>query len=78
MWAVPCLCELYLGICLTTEEQAQKNFIRGSQSVPVGMMKTEYSTIKTELAILFNSCDNLHGSSGVAQPLQLKQNEYKS
>jgi len=39
--------------------------------VPIG-------TMKTELAVLFIICDNLHGSSGVAQPLQLKQNEYKS
>jgi hypothetical protein len=30
--------------------------------------------MKTELAVLFDICDNLHGSSGVAYPLQLKQN----
>jgi len=40
---VPHLCELYPGICLTTEEKAQKNLSQGSQRVPVGMMKTEYT-----------------------------------
>jgi hypothetical protein len=35
--------------------------------VPVGMMKTENSALKTELAVLFTICDNLHGLSGVAQ-----------
>jgi hypothetical protein len=76
--AVPRLCKLYPGICLTTEEKTRKNFSQGSQRVPFGMMRTEYSTVKTELAVLFIICDNLHGSSGVAQPLQLKQNEYSS
>jgi hypothetical protein len=37
------LCELYPGICLTTEEKAQKNLSQGNQRVPVGMMKTEYT-----------------------------------
>ena len=41
--AVPCLCELYPGICLTTEEKARKNLSQGSRRVPVGMMKTEYT-----------------------------------
>jgi len=58
--------------------KSTENLSQGSQRVPVGMMKTEYSTMKTELAILFNICDNLSGSSGVAQPLQLKRNDYKS
>ena len=71
MRAVFCLYELYPGICLTTEEKAQKNLSQGSQRAPFGMMKTEP-------VILFIIYDNLHGSSGVAQPLQLKQNEYKS
>jgi len=40
--AVPRLCELYPGICLTTEEKARKNLSQGSRIVPVGTMKTEY------------------------------------
>jgi hypothetical protein len=40
---VPSLCELYLGICLTTEEKAWKTLSQGSRRVPVGTMKTEYT-----------------------------------
>jgi len=40
--AVPRLCELYPGICLTTEEKARKTLSQGSRRVPVGTMKTEY------------------------------------
>ena len=39
----PRLCELYPGICLTTEEKAWKNLIQGSRRMPVGTMKTEYT-----------------------------------
>jgi len=39
--AVPGLCELCHGICLTTEEKARKNHSQGSRRVPVGTMKTE-------------------------------------
>jgi len=39
--AVPRLCELYLGICFTTEEKARENLSQGSRRVPVGTMKTE-------------------------------------
>jgi hypothetical protein len=41
--AVPRLCELYSGICLTSEEKTQKNLSQGSRRVPVGTMKTEYT-----------------------------------
>jgi hypothetical protein len=41
--AVPRLCELYPGICLTTVEKARKNLSQGSRRVPVGTMKTEYT-----------------------------------
>ena len=41
--AVPRLCELYTGICLTTEEKAWKNLSQGSRRVPVGTIKTEYT-----------------------------------
>ena len=37
------LCELYPGICLTTEEKAWKNLSQGSRRVPAGTMKTEYT-----------------------------------
>jgi hypothetical protein len=37
------LCELYPGICLTTEEKARKNLSEGCRRVPVGTMKTEYT-----------------------------------
>jgi len=40
---MPCFCDLYPGICLTTEEKACKNLSQGSQKVPVGTMKTEYT-----------------------------------
>jgi hypothetical protein len=43
VWAVPRLCELYPGICLTTEGKALKNLSQGSRIVPVGTMKTEYT-----------------------------------
>jgi hypothetical protein len=33
---VPRLCELYPGICFTTEEKARINFSQGSRSIPVG------------------------------------------
>jgi hypothetical protein len=37
--AVPRLCELYPGICLTTEEKARKTLGQGSRRVPAGTMK---------------------------------------
>jgi len=43
MRALPRLCELYPGICLTTEEKVQENFIQRRRRVPVGMMKTEHT-----------------------------------
>jgi hypothetical protein len=44
--AVPRLCEFYLGICLTTEEEARENLTQGSRRVPVGTMETEYTEQK--------------------------------
>jgi len=40
---MPYLCELYPGICLTTEEKAWKNLSQGSQRMAVGTMKMEYT-----------------------------------
>ena len=39
MRAVPHLCELYPGICLTTEEKAWKNLSQGSRRVSVGTIQ---------------------------------------
>ena len=44
--AVPRLCELHSGICLTTEEKARKNLSQGSRKVPVGTMKIHKHTIR--------------------------------
>jgi len=41
--AVPRLCKLYPGICLTAEEKAQKNLSQGSRRLTVGSMKREYT-----------------------------------
>jgi len=41
--AVPRLCELYPGICLTTVEKARINLSQGSRRVPTGTMRTEYT-----------------------------------
>ena len=38
---MPRLCELYPGICLTTEEKTWKNLRQGSRRVPVGTVETE-------------------------------------
>jgi hypothetical protein len=35
------LCEVYPGICLTTEEKAWKNLSQGSRRMPVGKECTE-------------------------------------
>ena len=36
MWAVPRLCEFYLGVCLTTEEKARKNLSQGKKNLSRG------------------------------------------
>jgi len=46
MRAVPRLCELYPGICLTTEERARKNLSQGSRRVPAGTVKIHKYTIR--------------------------------
>jgi hypothetical protein len=44
--AVPRLCGLCPGICLTTEEKARKNLSQGSRTVPSGTMKIHNHTIR--------------------------------
>jgi len=46
--AVPRLCGLYPGICLTTEGKARKNLSQGSRRVPAGTMKIHKHTITTQ------------------------------
>ena len=42
----PRLCELYPGICLTTEEKARKNLSQGSRRAKAGTMKIDKHTIR--------------------------------
>jgi len=49
---MPRLCELYPGICLTTEEKARKNLSQGSRRMPVGTMKTEYTEQSVQIIII--------------------------
>ena len=44
--AAPCLCGLYPGICLTTEEKARKNPSQGSLRVPAGTMEIHKHRIR--------------------------------
>ena len=44
--AVPRLCGLYPGICLTTEEKAGKNLSQASRRVPAVTMKVHKHTIR--------------------------------
>jgi hypothetical protein len=43
--AVPRLCELYPGICLTTEEKARKTLSQGRRREPAGTIKIHKHTI---------------------------------
>ena len=38
---MPCLRDLYPGVCLTTQEKARGNLSQDSGRVPAGTMKTE-------------------------------------
>jgi hypothetical protein len=44
--AVPRLCELYPGICFSTEKKARKNFSQDSRRVPVGTLKVLNHTLR--------------------------------
>jgi hypothetical protein len=54
VWAVPRLCGLYPGICLTTDEKARKNLSQGSRRVPAGTMKIHKHTIKWYTFIIWS------------------------
>jgi len=41
--AVPRLCELYSGVCLTAEEKHGKTSVRVAEECQLGTMKTEYT-----------------------------------
>jgi len=45
---VPRLCEVYPGICLTTEEKARENLSQGSRRTPIGKEYTEQDKECTE------------------------------
>jgi hypothetical protein len=51
--AVPRLCAVYPGICLTTEEKVRKNLSQDSRRVPVGMTETEYTERNIYLRVLW-------------------------
>ena len=53
--AVPRLCKLYPGICLTTEEKARKNLSQGSRRMPVGT-KTETKQTKKIINVNKTNC----------------------
>jgi hypothetical protein len=55
------LCELYRGICLTTEEKARENLSQGSRRVPVGTMKTDYKN-RTHITIRIHKHNNKNTS----------------
>ena len=71
MRAVPRFCELYLGICLTTEEKAQKNLSQGSRRVPAGTMKTEYTERNIQNNNNNNNNNNNKGSMGMGDVVPL-------
>ena len=48
MRTVPRFCDVYPGICITTEEKARKTLSQGSRRMPVGTKKTEYTEESTE------------------------------
>jgi len=48
MRTVSRLCDVFPGICLTTEEKTRKNLGQVSRRMPVGTMKTEYTEQCTE------------------------------
>jgi len=73
---VPCLCEVYPGICLTTEEKARKNISQGSRRMPVGK---DYASWKNATDLRLSS---LHTGPVLPNPLQFITHEsffhYKS
>ena len=48
MQAVPCLCEFYSCICLTTEEKARKNLSQGKKNL--SQVKENLSQVKENLS----------------------------
>jgi len=51
--AVPCLCEFYSGICLTTEEKARKNLSQGQENP--SQVKNNLSQVKNNLSQVKNN-----------------------
>ena len=65
MRAVPCLCEFYPSICLTTEEKARKNLSQGKE--------TSVTLRKTSVRVQYTYYQNTHTLQN-----QLKQGHYKT
>jgi len=65
---VPRLCQVYPGICLTTEGKPRKNLSQGSRRMSVGTMKTEYTQQSIHNSILFLSLFSVQLFSRSASP----------
>ena len=50
---MPCLCEFYSGICLTTEEKARKNLSQGQENP--SQVKNNLSQVKNNLSQMLES-----------------------
>jgi hypothetical protein len=70
MRTVPRLCDVYLGICLPTDEKARKNLSQGSRRMPVGTMKTEYTEQSTEYLNITIRIHNLQNQTKVYKSTQ--------
>jgi hypothetical protein len=69
---VPSLCELYLGICLTTEEKARKTLSQGSRREPAGTMKIHNHTIRIQIVLSYPEPlqSNFHHSFAVPKVIR--------
>jgi hypothetical protein len=56
---VPCLCEFYPGICLTTEEKARKNLSQGKKNLRL-RKTSEYSIYITKTSTHYKTLTNTH------------------
>jgi len=79
--AVSRLCELYTGICLTTEEKARKNLSQGSRRVLVYILpkRTRYKTHTPTQAHITKPTHTHYKTHTHPHTLQnqLKQPQYK-
>jgi hypothetical protein len=64
---VPRLCELYPGICLTTEKKAWKNLSQGSQKIRIDKPNNKNTSIT-----VFNSCFGSKTTNDVKYTREIK------